>query len=388
MNNVYDALVVGGGVNGLATLFHLQRLGLQSLALVERFSLGHEHGSSHGKARVTRSTYPHADYVRLMRHVHEEEWPRLEAEAGSRLVHWNRGCFFGPPGDLFDRYADAVTQAGANVDRLEPSDARRVFPQFRFDDVPGVLLDHTAGVVAAEETIDSLVRIARRHRVDLFEETTVLTLDPTREPIRLETTKGTLSAERVVLTAGPWTGALVPFLASRLRVARQTVGYFRLAGQPEDYRIGRFPVWVYLEGGENNVHYGLPEFGQPGIKLARHVTVGGEDDPDLSLDAVASEDLDHLERFLTTHMTAPVVERTGAEHCLYTNAANEDFILDTHPENPRIAIGAGFSGHGFKFGPLTGRILAELVTSGRVDVPEFQEIRSRFALPGGTGRTI
>ena len=73
--------------------------------------------------------------------------------------------------------------------------------------------------------------------------------------------------------------------------------------------------------------------------------------------------------------------RVGAETCLYTNAPNEDFILDRHPSDPRIVIGAGFSGHGFKFGPLTGRILAELCLHGRTSVPPFEANRRVFAFP-------
>ena len=75
---VYDAIVVGGGINGLCTLYHLLRLGCRSVTLIEQFKLGHQQGSSHGTSRITRSSYSSPTYVRLMQQVHNEEWPRLE----------------------------------------------------------------------------------------------------------------------------------------------------------------------------------------------------------------------------------------------------------------------------------------------------------------------
>ena len=74
-DRTYGAVVVGGGVVGLAAAWHLLRLGCRPLAVVERFRVGHGGGSSHGSVRMTRSTYATAAYATLMRHVHAEEWP-------------------------------------------------------------------------------------------------------------------------------------------------------------------------------------------------------------------------------------------------------------------------------------------------------------------------
>ena len=104
----YEALVVGGGVNGLASLYHLLRLGCRRVALIECFSLGHGRGSSHGLSRVIRSAYIDAGYVRLVQVALREEWPRLEGEAGMRLIHHTPGCFFGPAGGKWEQYARAT----------------------------------------------------------------------------------------------------------------------------------------------------------------------------------------------------------------------------------------------------------------------------------------
>src|SRR5262245_46541651 len=109
---VYGAVVIGGGVVGLAAAWHLLNLGCRSVALVERFRIGHTRGSSHGSVRVTRSTYASAAYARLMRHVHDEEWPRLERAAGVTLVNRGDVVFFGPDRAALSAYAAAVHAAG------------------------------------------------------------------------------------------------------------------------------------------------------------------------------------------------------------------------------------------------------------------------------------
>jgi glycine/D-amino acid oxidase-like deaminating enzyme len=160
------------------------------------------------------------------------------------------------------------------------------------------------------------------------------------------------------------------------------VGYFSLEGPAEDYRLGRFPVWMYLADGENGHHYGMPEFGREGIKVARHLCQGIDDDPDAAQESPDPARIEELQAFLRAQFAAPAHRLAGWEHCLYTNTATEDFILDLHPENSQIAIGAGFSGHGFKFGPLTGRVLAELTLNGRTSLPELEEARAAFSIHG------
>lgn len=379
-SDTFDALVIGAGVNGLSAIYHLMRLGAERVALVERFSIGHQRGSSHGAARITRSAYAAPEYVRLMQWVHEEEWPRLEKDAGTRLVYPNRGLFAGAPCEGFNSYIRAVENEDVDVEVITADEARRLYPQFTLENVERVLLDRTAGIVSARETIDSLARLARNNGVRIFENTLVHGFDPATEPLTIETSRGTLKAECLIVAAGAWAGQLLPFLKPRLAVARQTVGYFVPPGSLDDYRPGRFPVCMYMGEQENDVFYGMPEFGRTGIKVARHVRYGRDDDPDDPPDSIEQDRIDDLNRFMAMLFTAKGWTLAGAEHCLYTVSPNEDFIIDLHPENPRIAIGAGFSGHGFKFGPLTGRLLAELAWEGKESIPEAETARRLFSL--------
>lgn len=376
----FGALVLGAGINGLATAWQLARMGVPRVGLVEQFRLHHDRGSSHGAGRITRSTYSDARYVRLVRVAHEHDWPELERESGQKLIHPADGIFFGPPDGDLEQWATAVTRAGATgVERIEPAEARRRFPAFAFPDAHAVLHDRTGGVVAAADTLMALDRRCRVEGVHVLEDTRVLGLDPGADPVVVDTDRGRLLAERVVVTAGAWVGRLLPELGTRLSVQRQHVGYFELDTPAAECRPGRFPVWVYLGSPASGLYYGLPEFGRPGIKAALHGVRAGSDDPEEhpGPDPAAIE---RVRAWLSQQLAVRVRATLHAETCLYTNTPDEHFILGPLPANPRVVVGSVCSGHGFKFGPLTGRLLAELALHGRSSVREFEDERELFAV--------
>jgi len=382
----FGALVVGGGVHGLAAAWQLARAraaggsGVERVALVERFRLHHDRGSSHGQARITRTTYSDERYVHLVGVAHAEDWPRLERESEKTLIHRCDGVFFGPPEGDIGRWAAAVSAAGAaGVARLDVREARRRFPAFAFPDAAFVLHDTTGGVVAAADTLLALDRRCRVEGVHVLEETRALSIDPSSQPVVVETDRGRLLAERVVVTAGAWVATLVPAMRGAVRVSRQHVGYFDVGAAGE---FGRFPVWVYLGDEARGLHYGLPAFGRPGIKAALHGVSASADDPDEHPGPDAGA-IARVREFLSHQLAVPVGPELHAETCLYTNTSDERFVIGPLPGHANVVVGSICSGHGFKFGPLMGRLLAELVTDGTTSVPEFEKNRAAFALPAG-----
>jgi monomeric sarcosine oxidase len=371
---------VGGGVNGLATAWQLARRGMERVALVERFRAGHDRGSSHGFSRITRSTYGDPMWVRLMQVAHGEEWPRLEADAGERLRHPVSGLFFGPPDGPFEQWAAAVSAVGADVERLEPAEARRRFPLFRLEGVAGALEDRTAALVAAEATVRALARRCVVEGVHVLDHTRVEAIEWNARPFALETDRGRLQAERLVVAAGPWTRSLVPGLARALTVRRQSVAFFRLDAAPQAVRPGPFPVWVHLGPGMNGIRYGLPEFGREGVKIGLHEVAGESQDPD-ERPGPDEATLGRLREFADGLFAVRVRDRAHAETCFYTSTATEDFVLDEVPGAPGALVVSACSGHGFKFAPLTGRLAAERLVEGRTSVPEFERERARFSFP-------
>lgn len=361
--SVQGAVVIGGGVVGLAAAWHLLRLGCRPVTVVERFRVGHAHGGSHGSVRMTRSTYTSALYARLMRHVRDVEWPRLERAAGVTLVHPADVLFFGPDRTTLDRYASAVQAAGAAVDRLTIEEARRRFPALRFDDDAAVLHDRTGGSLAAAETLRALQRLVTSAGGTVQEGVRVLRVDHANATIRIVADHGVLHAERVVIATGAWLPDLVPMVRDEVTVVPQTVAYFRL-GVP----ARTLPSWIHFGHGEAGVTYGLPEIDRDAFKVGHHVTRGPGADPDQPAGPPPGE-VEALRRELDRILAVPVEALLGTDACLYTMTATEDFVIDHWAGDSRVAFAAACSGHGFKFAPLTGRILAELVVQGRADLP-------------------
>ncbi len=332
------------------------------IGIIEQFTIGHPFGSSHGTSRTTRSTYANPAYIRLIQRAHLE-WAHMEKELSCKLLYRNHGCFFGS-GKKFEDYIRAVQNSGLEIDLLEVSKAKKLFPQFRFHNASAVLHDRSAGLIAAKKTIDALKEILPKKSIQIFEKTKVLNIDSDQDPLILTTDQGEMAAKRVIITTGPWIKELVPQL--NVHIINQGISYFKLQGPQDLYQIGKFPNWSYIGDGENQVFYGLPEFGCEGIKVAQHVTVG------------EPQKLENIERFVKDEFVSPIEKRVGSETCLYTITPTEDFMIDLI--DPRIAIGSVCSGHGFKFAPLTGQIMSELVLYGKTTVPEFEENRALFSI--------
>ena len=378
MTHPCDALVLGAGINGLATAWQLLRRGVERVVVVEQNPLFHSRGSSHGHTRITRSSYGDPMWVELMLLAHGEEWPALEAEAQTPLRTHRAGCFWGPESGPMARWLDAVTRVGAPVRRLSVNEARGVFPAFRFEEDDLILRDESAAVIHAAQTLRALAGRVKALGGVIAEGVRVLDLEPRPGHTRVTTSSGVFEAGRVVVTAGPWTAKLLPGLQARLRVTRQSVGYLRFEGDTDG-----LPPWIWQGSGDDNNYYGLPSMGRPGAKVALHRTLGPADDPDDRYDAEPEvwAVMDWARQRFAWTLTGVV----GSEACHYTNTHDEVFVLDAAPGLPGVVVGAGFSGHGFKFGPLTGRILAELVMDGVTTVAPFEAHRARFAASGRGG---
>ena len=170
----------------------------------------------------------------------------------------------------------------------------------------------------------------------------------------MDTDRGQLLAERVVVTAGAWVSQLVPSLAAHTNVQRQHVGFFGLAAEADALRPGRFPVWVYLGSPAGGLYYGLPEFGRPGIKAALHGVGAGADDPDQH-PGPSPAALERVRGFLREQLAVTLGDTLHAETCLYTNTPDEHFLIGPLPGHPRVVVGSACSGHGL---PAVGRLLA------------------------------
>ncbi|MBM4392881.1 MAG: FAD-dependent oxidoreductase [Deltaproteobacteria bacterium] len=342
--------VVGAGINGLCTAFHLSRQGAR-VVLVDQFEAGHARGSSHGEERITRSSYEDPRWVVDMQRCHAVEWPLLEAALGEMLVY--RGgdaVFFGPEAGPFAAYARAVAEVGAPVDEIDAAEARKRFPAFTFAGSARVLHDRSAGVLAAGATMRGLCRWLERAGVELRRPFVVDHIESRADGVEIAGPER-LSADFAVVAAGPWARRLAPGLA--VRPARQHVGYWQLPAA----KAGHFPAWVHLGLGE--LHYGLPTIEGGAMKAAFHDHGAGPGD-DPGEDGPPSGDaIDAVESRLCEWFTGGPGPLLRRETCFYTNAEGDRFLAGWTGE--RVYSLSACSGHAFKLAPLTGRRAAEAV---------------------------
>jgi sarcosine oxidase len=167
---------------------------------------------------------------------------------------------------------------------------------------------------------------------------------------------------------------ILPDLPVPLRVTRQVLGWF----EPADAAMfGRERCPVFMIENAAGVFYGFPAGPKPGIKFAKHHHEDEAVDPAAPARPMSGADEALLRAALAAHVPAADGKRLDAQTCLYTMASDGDFVLDRLPASPDIIVASPCSGHGFKFAPVIGEILADLVTAGatRHDISRFRLAR-------------
>ena len=271
-------VIIGAGAMGSAAAYHLARRG-EPVVLIEQFALGHNRGSSHGLARITRHSYADPRYARLMPEAFRA-WKDLEADAGETLFIRTGGVSFCPNG------VDYVDRVAANLKELEVpcwQGSGRAWnerhPVFGLPDDYAVVFEPDAGLLRALRVVELQVELAKTHGADktrVLAQTPVQQIDLSGPHPIVVTESARIVADRLIVSAGAWVKRLLPELPVPLQVTRQQVLYFR-PDDPSPFRIGRFPVFIFKGVGEDDAFYGMPEFQDMGVKAARHA--GPEFDP-------------------------------------------------------------------------------------------------------------
>jgi len=371
-----DAIVVGLGVMGAASLYRLAKRGLHAIG-IEQYAPGHDHGSSHGETRIIRLGYfEHPSYVPLLREAYAF-WRALEAECGEKLLNVTGIVEIGPAGsDLVRGTLASAKLHGLLHDVLNAVALRERFPAFAVPDGYLGVLQPDGGYLLAEPAVAAMLARATVHGATVRSGTTAQSVTPFNGGVKISTSEGEIVARRAVITAGPWLPTLLPGLDQPLRVTRQVLGWLSPPA-PDNFGSERFPVFLFQS--PLGIHYGFPIHGPAGLKLAKHRHHDESVDPTTYDRTISARDraaiLDFRDAYLPS-ATGPLVKE---QTCLYTMTPDGDFILDRLPEAPQIVIASPCSGHGFKFAPVIGEIVADLVIDGKTsrDIARFSAARFR-----------
>jgi len=347
--------VIGLGGAGSAALCHLARRGGRVVG-VDRFPPGHDRGSSHGATRMIRLAYfEHPDYVPLLRRSFDL-WAELEAAHGAALYRETGVIEVGPPDGVL---IPGILRAAREHDlRVEPLES---FAGLRWPDSMQALFEARAGLLNVEECVRAHVADAARHGAELRIGEAVRAWRADGAGVIVETDRGELRGDRLVITPGAWAPELLFQLGVPFRVLRKSLFWYEGAPAPA------MPAF-YFELPEGHF-YGFPPVDARGFKFAEHTGGIPIDDPLHPDRTPLPEEQARVEAFLSAHL--PDVSRRCTQHavCFYTVTPDEHFIVDRHPEHDQVVFAAGLSGHGFKFAPVLGEALADLALDGGTRLP-------------------
>ncbi len=360
----WDAIVVGLGAMGAASVAELARRGRRVLGL-EQFALPHARGSSQGGTRIIREAYfEHPLYVPLVQRAYAR-WQALEAETGTRLVVPTGGLTIGPrDGRLVTGALESARTHGLAHEVLTAAEVTRRHAAVRIPDGAVAVAEPRAGVVLAARAIAACLAVARRHGAELRTGVAVDGWEASADGVRVRAGGETIAAARLVLAAGPWMPSLVPSLAPHLSVERNVVHWF---GPGDGVAPGpdRLPVLV-IEDAPDHLLYALPSMRalgddlEDGVKFACHhsgvvATAASVDQAPTAGEVAAITD--DVRRYLPGVDPTPV--RSAV--CCYTNTPDGHFVVDRHPAHDRVVLVSACSGHGFKFASVLGAVVADFV---------------------------
>jgi sarcosine oxidase len=392
VSGIGRVVVVGAGVMGAWTAWCLLRRGV-GVVLVDAYGPGNALASSGDESRVTRSAHGEDDHYPRWQRYSLARWQELGERVGEHLFVPSGVLWFAHQPDGFEgRSKPVLEQLGIPVERLDPAEVERRWPQASAAEADWALFEPEGGALLARR---GTLAVARAFTEDGGERRTSALLAPDQTDgdggrlthVRLRDAD-LLEADAFVFACGPWLAGLFPdLLGEMLTVTRQEVIYF--APPPGDHRFdaGPLPTWVDYD----RSFYGIGSVEGRGLKVAPDWP-GPLVDPDREERRISDERVEAARAFMGRLFPAmagrPVSE---GRVCQYELTADTHFILDRHPAWSNAWIVGGGSGHGFKHGPAIGEYLAALVADDADAAAGLAPPDDRFAIrarqPGTAMRT-
>jgi monomeric sarcosine oxidase len=373
-----DVIVIGAGVFGAWTAWHLLKLGRKVL-LLDAWGPGHARASSGGESRMTRTVYGRDEIYTRFAWESLDEWRWLSGRSGLPIFHPTGVVFFFGRREPYATQAIEVHQrAGIPLDVLERAELAKRFPQIAWEGVEFGLYEPDRGVLMARRAVQTLVQefVAAGGE---YRQAAILPPKPDASFDSIRTADGgSFSATRFVFACGPWLPKVFPeVLGQRIFPTRQEVFFFAPEGGDTRFEPAHLPGWADFNDGD--IFYGMPDLESRGFKIA-HDQHGAPIDPDVGDRTPSAKGIADVRGYLKRRFPAlagrPLVE---SRVCQYENSSNGDFLIDRHPQWDNVfLVGAG-SGHGFKHGPAVGRYAAQLANGTNKNIEPRFSLQSKAA---------
>ncbi len=366
MTQTFDCIVLGVGGFGSGALYHLARRGVNVVGL-EQFGVAHDRGSSSGETRIVRKAYfEHPDYVPLLLRAYEL-WTDLRAETSRELWDLCGLMLAGPAeGEAISGAHLATRLHHIPLEDVPLEQARTRFSAFRIPDDFSVVFEPEAGYLRVEQCVRSHIERAQALGAQLCTNEPVQAWETDGKTVKVRTEKEVYEAPRMVVTAGAWTSQILAELDIPLTVLRKLVYWFEVNKGEEKTAAGLPAFYFELPDG---AFYGFPSIDGQTMKVAEHTGGFEAKNPSVLDRESRAADSRPVEQFVSAAL--PILKPKFQRHaaCMYTISPDHHFIVDRHPAHENVIVGAGFSGHGFKFTSVLGEAFADLAIEGSTRLP-------------------
>ena len=364
----YDVAVVGAGVFGAWTGWHLAKRG-KRVVLIEAYGPGHSRASSGGETRIIRMGYGADELYTRWSQRSLAQWKEFFAAVKQPLFVETGVLWMAGKNDArLQETAATLKRCGVKFEELDRASLEKRYPQIGFEEIQKGLFEPHNGVLLARRAVAAVVEDAIR----LGAEYRCAQVGDPREvgAVKHVTTKHgeRIAAGQFVFACGSWLGKIFPdVLGSRIFPSRQEVFFFGTPAGETRFAPPSLPTWLFQE----DLVYGMPDIESRGLKIAFDGH-GERVDPDTQ-SRIVSPDMtkavrDYVARRFPALRGAPILE---TRVCQYENTSSGDFLIDRHPEMENVWFAGGGSGHGFKHGPAVGEYVAGQLLDDAPAEPRF-----------------
>jgi len=370
MNNTSDVIIIGLGAMGSATSMFLSHNGIKVIGF-DSYSPPHEFGSSLGHTRVIREAYHEGTtYVPIVQRAYEI-WLEMNENSKVPIIETYGGLLIGRKTGDIENALKSANKYDIPIKKMTTDEISQKFSVLNPPKEYIGLLESRGGAVFVENSINHMLNTALNNgSIHKYNERVVRWSKKSNYYL-VETNLGNYKAEKLVFSSGAWITKLLPTLKLPIKIERQVLFWFSPRKNPDKFKSINMPNSGWdLDNGLS--FYTMPNLENRGFKVAMHHN-GEFVDPDTLIRESNDSDLKMVRDFLEEYIPDGNGELIDSKVCMYTDTPDQDFLIDSHPDDENIIICSPCSGHGFKFTPAIGEICSSLIinNSTKFDLDKF-----------------
>ncbi|OLS21111.1 MAG: Monomeric sarcosine oxidase [Candidatus Heimdallarchaeota archaeon LC_2] len=368
----FDVIVIGAGAMGSATTYYLAKSGKKVL-LLEQFEFLHPKGSSHGESRIIRRAYPEKHFADLMLHAYDL-WNELERETMREIIKKTGGLDMGHKDNKdLNSLEEACKSLDINYEKLDAENLRIRFPNLIVPEDYAGIYQSDAGIINATQAVSMFQELARGYNAQLVDYSKVERINTENSKIEITANQIIYTASKLIITSGAWINSILALIGAKIQldvdIWKMTIAYWKVLDEV-NFTPPKFPIFINWG---DEAYYGFPIAERENyIKIGPHYKSEIIQDVENKSLEPNQQVAEKLSNYVSTRFRNIESKPIDLQSCLYTMTSDENFIVDFHPDNPNIIIGAGFSGHGFKFTPLIGKMISQMVIYGETNYDRSQ----------------